>query len=237
MDLFNDPRNGVLADAEIQRWHKLDAPDNPLTSILAKLDNGDPFLVEKQFGEGRILQCATACDADWSNLPGRTFYVPLIQRMVTYLASTSLPPRNLMAGAPLIAHYPVENVGRDATLVDPAGKRHKLAVSKREGKAVVEHRATQRPGTYLLSGPDNQPRHFVVTTSRVESDLTQVPVAEREKIAKAMGADLVSNVDDYRQLDHTRRHGREIWKLLFVLLLLFLFGEMILRQRMARARA
>ena len=236
LDLFNDPRNGVLADAEIQRWHRLDAPDNPLTTILAQLDNGDPFLVEKQFGEGRILQCATACDADWSNLPGRSFYVPFIQRMVTYLAVTSLPPRNLMAGAPLVAHYPEENVGRDATLVDSSGKRHKLPLTKRGGKAVVEYRATQRPGTYLLTGPDQQPRHFVVTTSRLESDLTQVTPAGREKIAQAMGADLVDNVGDYRQLDHTRRHGQEIWKILFLLLLLFLFGEMILRQRMSRAR-
>ena len=32
----------------------------------------------------------TAIDADWSNLPMRSFYLPLLQRLSVYLASTRL---------------------------------------------------------------------------------------------------------------------------------------------------
>ncbi len=43
--------------------------------VLARLDTGDPFLVEKRFGDGRVLSCAVPCDAEWTNLPARPFFL------------------------------------------------------------------------------------------------------------------------------------------------------------------
>jgi hypothetical protein len=76
----------------------------------------------------------------------------------------------------------------------------------------------------------------VVNTSRVESDLQQLDPKEREQVAQELKADLVGSVEDYRALDHTRRFGQEIWKPLFILVLILLFGELLLQRRMARQR-
>ena len=51
-----------------------------------------------------------------------------------------------------------------------------------------------------------------------------------------MGADLVTDLEEYRKLDHSRRFGQEIWKPLFALVLAILFFELWLERRMARQR-
>ncbi|MDQ3622341.1 MAG: VWA domain-containing protein, partial [Verrucomicrobiota bacterium] len=109
LELFNDPRNGSLSDSAVKLWFRLQEPGaTPLPEVttLARLENGDPFLAEKRFGEGRVILCSTAVDGDWSNLPMRPFYLPLLQRLSVYLASTVYPPRNLEVGKPLVAFLP-----------------------------------------------------------------------------------------------------------------------------------
>ena len=49
----------------------MEDPDNELVRPLARLETGDAFLLEKIYGNGRVLFCATACDDAWSSLPLR----------------------------------------------------------------------------------------------------------------------------------------------------------------------
>jgi hypothetical protein len=58
LELFNDPRNGNLSDSAIKIWFKLQETSNAADIVtLARLESGDPFLVEKPFGEGRVIVC------------------------------------------------------------------------------------------------------------------------------------------------------------------------------------
>ena len=239
LDLFNDPRNGNLSDAQIWLWYKMRAETagrsaDPTLSVLARLDGGDPFLVEKQHGEGRVIQCATPCNADWSNLPMRPFYLPLMQQLVTYLASKVYPPRNVDVGKPLVAFLPVADAGKKLLLTDPDGKATELAISNRGSRGVVEFAQTQRPGLYVLDAPGGAKIHFVVNVDRRESDLRQLNETELQSVAKAVGATVVSSWSEYRQLDQRRRYGQEIWQILLVAVLAFVFLEMLLEQLFAR---
>jgi len=237
LELFNDPRNGNLADAEIKLWHKTAEKTNDATlTILARLDNGDPFLAEKRFGEGRVIQCATPCDADWSNLPLRPFFVPLSQRLVTYLASTVFPPRNVEVGKPLIAFFDKSLAGKRASVIDASGRQHEIALVSKESRAVAEFTGTQRPGLYKLLAPGAEAVHFVVSTTREESDLKTIGQSERETVARALGATLVNSFEEYQRLDQQRRFGQEIWRPLFWFLLFLLFGELFFQQWIARRR-
>ncbi len=237
LELFNDPRNGNLADGEIKLWHKtIEKTNDASITVLARLDNGDPFLIEKKFGEGRVIQCATACDADWSTLPLRPFYVPLTQRLVTYLASTVYPPRNVEVGKPLIAFFDKALAGKRATLIDAAGKQHDVPLLGKESRAVAEFTDTQRPGLYKLMAPGASEVHFVVNTSRAESDLRTLAPAERDTLAKSLKATLVNTFEEYQRMDRQRRFGQEIWRPLFWLLLVLLFGEIFFQQWINRRR-
>lgn len=239
LGMFNDPRNGNLADAQIWLWYRMraEAPGrraDPALAVLARLDTGDPLLVEKPYGEGRVIQCAIPCDADWSNLPMRPFYLPLMQQLVTYLASKVHPPRNVDVGRPLVAFLPVADAGKKALLTDPDQKAVEVTVSNRGTRGVVEFAQTQRPGLYVLEAPGGNRIHFVVNTDRKESDLRRLDDAGLQAVAKAMGATVVASWAEYRQLDHQRRFGQEVWKILLLAVLLFLFTEMLLEQFFAR---
>jgi hypothetical protein len=241
LEMFNDPRNGNLSDAQIWLWYRMReeaaarAAERGL-SVIARLDSGDPFLVEKKLGAGRIVQAAVPCDADWTNLPMRPFYLPLMQQLATHLASSVYPPRNVEVGRSLVAFLPAADAGKRAVLTDPDGRALELPVAARGMRAVVEHGATQRPGLYVLDTPGGQKIHFVVQTDRRESELRQLPPERLQAMAKSMGASLVSSWAEYRQMDHQRRFGQEIWPALLWILVILLFAELLLQQFFARNR-
>ena len=240
LTLFNDPRQGSLATANIRLWYKLTPLGNGTTNdvpfVLARLSNGDPFLVEKKFGDGAVIACSCPCSAEWSNLPLRPVYLPLMQQLVTYLAAKFDPPRNVDIGRPLIAVLPAAFGGKTVTLTDPEGHPHLLIASNVAGRALVTFTATRRPGLYLLSPPANPPLHFVVNTSRAESDLTQLTADELKAVAKPWNARVVRSWDEYHQLEQQRRFGREIWRLLLWVLLGLIFAELFLAQQVGRVK-
>ena len=51
------------------------------TTVLMHLANGDPMLIERLVGEGRIYDFATTLDGQWSNLADNSLFVPLLLKM------------------------------------------------------------------------------------------------------------------------------------------------------------
>ena len=240
LDLFNDPRNGSFSDAQIRMWFRMQerarAAGAPAITTLAKLDSGDTFLAEKSFGEGRVIACAVPCDADWSNLPMRPFYLPLLQRLCVYLASTVFPPRNLDVGKPIVSFLAAADAGKKAMLAKPDGTSIEMTIAKKGERGVVEFARTQQPGLYTLTSPGGTVTHYVVNASRRESDLAKLTDKEIADFASAHGVALVQNGADFKQLDHARRFGMEFWRPLLWALLALIFAELFLQQRFARVR-
>lgn len=243
LEMFNDPRNGNLSDAQVWLWYRMReeasaarAAEAGLT-VVAKLDTGDPFLVEKKLGEGRVIQGAVPCDADWSNLPMRPFYLPLMQQLVTYLASRVYPPRNVEVGRPLVAFLPIGDSGKRAVMTDPDGRAHEVPIVTRGARALVEFPRTQRPGLYVLDAPGSNRIHFVVNTDRRESDLRRLADEQLDAVARPMGASVVRSWNEYRQLDQQRRFGQEIWQPLLAALIGLVLVEVLLEQYFAGRKA
>jgi hypothetical protein len=240
LELFNDPRNGSFSDAQIRRWFRMQerssAAGAPVAITLARLDSGDTFLAEKAFGEGRVISCAVPCDADWSNLPLRPFYLPLMQRLCVYLASTVFPSRNLDVGKPLVAFLASADAGKKARLTEPDGTPVEITIVKKGERGVVEFAQTQQPGLYTLTLPDGTLLDYVVNAGRRESDLAKLTGKEIADFAREHKVALVQNGAEFKQLDHTRRFGLEFWRALLWALLALIFAELFLQQRFARVR-
>ncbi len=231
LELFNNPQNGKLSDGQIKVWYRMNSmADSEDTTVLARFDSGDPFLIEKRIEAGRVIQVATTADPDWNNLPARPFFLPLMQRLVTYLASSVHPPRNLDVGQPLSALFPTEEIGNNARLESPGGKNHSVPILARRDRAVAEFSETHSPGLYTLTDQNDRPIHYVVNTGREESDLALMNDEESQRMAAELDAEWIDSADAYESIDHERRFGQEIWKPLFWILLLFLFGELFLQQ-------
>lgn len=240
---FNDPRNGLLTGAEFKSWFKMG--DNAGSSgsdrdqtLLARLDSGDPFAIEKRFGQGRVLQLAVAADADWGNLPTQPVYLPLMQRLVTYLAASVEPPRNLPMGSKLVSLLPAELAGRSAIIQDPAGVRHEVEIRLEGARAIADYPGTDAPGIYTLIAPDENSteHHFAVNLDRAESDLATLDEGQMRELSKEMSAAVVTSYDEYKALDRKRRFGIEFWKPILIALIVLMFLELFYQQFIARKR-
>ena len=167
----------------------------------------------------------------------RPFYLPLLQRLSVYLASTVYPPRNLDVGKPLVAFLPVADAGKKATVITPDGTPTEVVIVKKGERGVVEFGKTQRPGLYTLNPPGGSPVYYVVNASRRESDLQKLTDKEIADFAKTHGVSLVHSGAEYKQLDHTRRYGFEMWRPLLWAILGLVFLELFLQQKFARVRS
>ncbi|MEO6741796.1 MAG: BatA domain-containing protein [Chthoniobacteraceae bacterium] len=241
LEIFNDPRNGSMTEAAIKVWFKMKSPassgdpNDPV--VLARLDSGDPFLVERAVGHGRVIACSSAADADWGNLPARPFYLPLVQRLCVHLASTVNPPRNLDVGRSLVSFLPTAAAGKKALLTGPDGTSIELPIVKRDELGVVETAPLYQPGLYTLQPPGGQPIHYVVNADRRESDLARLADTEIAEFAKAHSVAVVHSSAEFRENEHRQRFGEELWKWVLLGLLAFIFLELILQRKFAGARA
>ncbi len=220
-------------------------------SVVASLDTGEPLLVERVHGDGVVMQLATACDAEWSDLPLRPVYVPLMQQLVATLASRISPPRNIRTGEPAVALVRATDLaGAGAaavvaepgdqvvtyTVVTPDGIRRTLRTQPERSLQIARYTTTQRPGIYTMSLPNGQNLHFVAEASRAESAPALLDPTERDELADQLGATVVDSADAYLEQDQLRRHGREIWQYVLMGFLAFMFLEVVLQQRFARVR-
>ncbi len=268
LQFFNDPANGDLSTAEVSQWYELKLPNvsSPILTaapaneasdealsrqadrnslVIARLDNGDPFLVEHSVGDGVVIQMATSCDADWTDLPLRPVYVPMMQQMVMAAATQFTPPVNIQTGEPAVVMFqstePPDGDQTEAkpvtlSISTPDGARRNLVASPEGSKLIARFNDTRRPGIYTVMGPAGDLTHVVATTSREESDVSSLDKNKLAELAKITDAAVVESSIQYLEQDRLRRNGREIWKYVLIALLAFMFLELVLQQRFSRIR-
>jgi hypothetical protein len=67
-----------------------------------------PCLIEKPFGEGKVILYTSTIDREWSNFCRIVPFVPLMDRLARHLAARPLTGRNLFLGDTIQFRFPVE---------------------------------------------------------------------------------------------------------------------------------
>ncbi len=91
---------------------------------LARLDDGEPLLVERSIGGGRSLMLGTGVHVNWSNLPLRPIFLPLVTRLTLELAEAEPARTSLVAGEPIVLPLPASAKGVE--LIPPSGETLRL---------------------------------------------------------------------------------------------------------------
>ena len=243
---FNEPQNGGTSRAKFHRWLHLKLTDEYSAAarasvesnshVLARLSTGAPWMVEKPFGRGRVIMVATTADSDWGNLPALPAYVPLIQRLTVYLASSVTPPNNLNPGEPLVSLHPQHHIHRNARLVDAKGTEHQIKIAGEGRRGRIEFSKTLEPGVYRVTDPDGQIENFAVNLSRQESEPELLAMDKLEELGQSVNAVVINGASDYAKLDRQRRFGTGMWKPILWILLAFLFLEILFQQWITNRR-
>lgn len=144
--------------------------------VLLQYDNGLPALVSRTIGKGRVLVWTSTIDwpqrvRAWSNLPLQSIFMPLVQRMVTWMGGESGGGGarfDGIVGEPVV--LPLPDLTWEPEVLGPSGNPVK---SRLEGSSVVF--TPERPGGYALALPGSPPLAWVaVNTAPEESDVRAV---------------------------------------------------------------
>lgn len=75
-----------LQSARVFSYLLLEPDPQSDATVLASYGDGGPAVVEKAYGAGRVLLWTTTVDQDWTDLPIRTAFLPLVHRSIRHLA-------------------------------------------------------------------------------------------------------------------------------------------------------
>ena len=241
LQLLADAEKSDLSDSLVYAYIKLAAPPAGTgASVVLRLANGDPLLVEKDFGRGRVMLCACPLDASWSNLTMRNAYVVLVHELIYYLSSPLLPVRNIPAGEPLVVKLPEKAPADVVELLLPMGGLRRLPVERRGGTRTATYADTTEAGLYEVTYRGSRGlvrEYYVVNFEPAESDLTLLGPSSREILTDQT---TMRFYDDWRTLEGALRvgHGiREFWLWLAVLTVMLLVSEVALTRKFSSRRA
>ena len=233
--VFNRDRrsDATVEQLEIYRTMNL-RPSGRSGQTLIELSNGFPFLHEVRHGGGVLLVTAVAPTPQWSDLPVRGFFIPLLYRSVYYLsAGASVAGEQLVAGAPGELRVTGIAPGTSLRLVGPEGVE--VAPDQRSlfGATLLRvGRSLGTPGIYDVTTGERVVRRVAVNVDPAESDLRTTPpdsaaTALQELLGTPVQAFASAGAEEVAETLRTQRAGTELWNLFLLLALLFLVVEML----------
>ncbi|HEX9264017.1 MAG TPA: BatA domain-containing protein [Candidatus Binatia bacterium] len=175
-----------LKSARVWGYIRASAAKAPLISLA----NGDPLLLEQKVGAGHILFMASSADRDWSDLPVKTVYLPLIQSLSQYLAGGKRGSLDagIAVGRTKEVGLPPSYVGKNLRVTKPDKQTADVAVTAEKDRAVAIIEDNDRAGIYHLSVPagaakdGGPPAIYAVNPPLLESRLDEI--SQRELQAK-----------------------------------------------------
>ena len=227
-EVFRGPRTGDFASARFYGFRSVTPGQGSAT--LARFDDGQPALLERRVGTGRVLMWTSTLDTTWSDLALKPVFVPFVHRIVRYLGAYREPKPWRTVGDVVDPGLQAPAKGSDVSRValTPAGTRISL---DGDGPEVLE---LAEQGFYEFRAQGRDTDVPVVVASNVdlaESDLT--PLDPQEIAAAALGraggeaaAPLAPPTDDAQE------SAQRVWWYLLFAGLLLLGAETIVANRL-----
>jgi len=165
---FEDRGRAAFGDVYLRRAMTFEPfEEDEEVTVLLRLENGLPALVERKVGRGRLLFFVGTVDLAWGNWPLQASFMPWVQRTVGYLGGESAGGTarfNGRVGEPVLIPLP-EGV-REPVVNGPAGR-----VTDR-GVAGHVSFTPDRPGAYSAGLPGAPPLAWIaVNVPPAESDI------------------------------------------------------------------
>jgi hypothetical protein len=225
--LFAEPANGDPGSARFFQYFAVDAVLRSGAITLASFDDNHAALIETTVGKGKVLLWTAGLDAQWSDLPLKPIFLPLIHQMAGYLARPQLKRESLAIGQPIFLDG--YNASQEMKVVLPDGAERELPAR------TSSFNETNQAGIYRFYQQGRE-ASFAVNLDRRESDPQSLSPAdflarlsrgsEDAQVAGVFGSAEVSEVE--------RERTQKFWRLALFVLLLLLIGEGWLAKRTPR---
>jgi hypothetical protein len=218
--------------------------------VMARLDDSEPLLAQRNVGKGLVLMLGTSAQVNWSNLPLRTIFLPLITQLTFDLADVEQTRANVIAGQPLVygaGVSPAAAAGTAGTagtaapqeaveVIRPGGEVLRLKTSAENGKSggAFRYADTHEIGIYVLQQLGTTPPRQIAYSVNLDPDEVEPTAIEAAEIEQKLGgAPLIvaENPDDLSGTFARLREGKSLWGVFLTAVLIALVFETFLSNR------
>ncbi len=215
-EAFRHPHHGDLSAARFTQFWEV--TDSQFSRVLARFDDGRPALLERRVDAGTSMMLVNPTDLQWSNLPLRAIFLPLLHETVRYLAVRTEGRTAFHVGERLPVPQGCRLRGPDGKLFETtdavAAQPGLHAVLDKDGKEVFQFAVNRDPAEADPAAVE--PQEIVAALERVQGE-----VVSGEESAQA-----------------GRRPGRQdesgLWWYVLAAVALLSTGELVLGNRTAR---
>ncbi len=203
---------------------------------LIRLADGSEFLTEYVHGKGRILLCAVAANLDWSDLPVKGIFLPIIYRGSIYLSASEHSTESYIVGQEIHTQSRIANTSAGFVLRSPSGIEEKIVprFSAATGVATFVSIPSSEVGIYeLISQEEGMVLDAVaVNIAPEEGEIRMATGEEESALWKRVGLDIerVTHITPEQNIEQRlaeARFGTELWKIFVLLALLCALIEMV----------
>ena len=229
-------REGVAVPALAIRRRLAWAKTHESAQRIVSMGANQPFLLERAFGDGRVLMFAVSADRTWSDFPLSPFFLPLLLQCADYGAGVGAKSPFVWANDSISLSDRFPDLKGAPTLAGPDGKPVSVRSSTVQGRTVLNAEGVTVPGIYMLSTaeqPEAKPA-LAVNLPREESELA--PIDEKE-IPKRLGVDranIALDLPTLRRLIEEHRIGRTygehlLWLAFLLTVIEFTYANVLMR--------
>jgi hypothetical protein len=240
--IFSGENNPFLSSVKSRQHYALPIGPKDVTSrVIAKWEDvtNTPAIVEKGFGEGRVVLFNTTANRAWTDWPRQPSFPVFAQELVRHLAPASTKGANLLVGQPLQRAINPAVFKDRAKLYVPGEKTpHELLASRREQASDAlwfSYPETMTAGVYQLeltptaAGATTRTESFAVELDPREGELEKVDAEALQKILTAENTKVqISRAGQQSILALTEGERQELWRTCAFLLLVILALEGVL---------
>ncbi|MEW4567013.1 BatA domain-containing protein [Tautonia sp. JC769] len=219
-------------------YELIPAEREPAAEVLARLDSGGPWLVDRPVGSGRAAILAGSLDAEGGTLPANPDFVPFVHEVMFRLADPEADAPATRPGAPLVVPVgPSSLAGREAIAVrTPSGRSAEAELDRTDDGVIARLTDTDEAGLYRFDLPGGS-LYRLVAAEQAEPPREPLSAGDAEAIAE--GWPLAFAADDRlgsRPAGGPGRSPRPLWRALVLAALAGLCLEVWLTRRLARRR-
>jgi Aerotolerance regulator N-terminal/von Willebrand factor type A domain len=247
---FRAPRSGDFSTARFYSYRSLTAAKD--ASVIARFDTGEPALVERAAGRGRVIVFGSTLDLNWNDLALKPMFLPFVHQLGRHLSGFKEQPAWLTIGqvldvdaAEIAAGATSGSAARAAagrTILTPSGQRRDLqppaAATPGAAPPVAALELTEQ-GFYEIRGSGREAGPTIVAASNVslaESNLDRMDAKELVAAVTGNGPSGSTSGQDVLP-DEAQELAQRVWWYLLFAGILLLIAETVLAHRYSRARA
>jgi len=232
---------GVAPSATIQRRLAFGKPESESKSLIGASAE-TPFLLSRQFGEGRVLLFAVSADRQWSDLPLSPFFLPLVQQTVRFAAGIGRDKIQVMPASSFLLSDVISKVPDGASLLGPDGETLLIRRVQRQGgrqdDVALYVDNVIKPGYYGLAQQGSQSAEplMAVNVDRSESNLKPVKPDEIPAILGLKNVTVATERQELERQIQEHRVGRPMSEVAMWLILVLAVVEVFMANRASRKR-